>query len=153
MRSRDGTTSAELLDLSVEDWMGALTAFLIGLTKYLTRSDLQVRYFSFQLEKVQLHHGRKVTAAGSSIKEQGTADSSWGQTIKPQACPVTCFSARRPTSFVSFFEKGLRPRLLRIPQSPQTVWNKVFKHTRLWQTLRIQNAVGDTPLPLNGSAS
>lgn len=106
MRSRDGTTSAELLDLSAEDWMGALTAFLIGLTKYLTRSDLQVRYFSFQLKEVQPHHGGKATAAGSSIMEQGTADCTWGQTIKPQACPVTCFSARGPTSFVSFSRKG-----------------------------------------------
>lgn len=134
--------------------MGALTAFLIGLTKYLTRSDLQVRYFSFQLKEVQPHHGGKATAAGSSIMEQGTADCTWGQTIyKTSSVSSDLLLCKRPHLFRFVFEKGLRPRLLRIPQSPQTAWNKVFKHTKLWQTLRIQNAVGDTPLPLNGSAS
>lgn len=104
MRSRDGTTSAELLDLSAEDWMGALTAFLIGLTKYLTRSDLQVRYFSFQLKEVQPHHGGKATAAGSSIMEQGTADCTWGQTIyKTSSVSSDLLLCKRPTSFVSFF--------------------------------------------------
>lgn len=98
--------------------MGALTAFLIGLTKYLTRSDLQVRYFSFQLKEVQPHHGGKATAAGSSIMEQGTADGTWGQTIKPQACPVTCFSARGPTSFVSFF---FRERVEAPPPKDSTI--------------------------------
>lgn len=139
MRSCHETTSVKLFDLSLEDWMVALTAFLISLTKHLTRNDLQVKYFSFPLEEVQPHHGGKGRAAGSSLMEEGTADTK-GQTIKPHACPL----AKRPVSFILFYETGLRPRLLRIPQSSQTVppvWNKVFKHTSPWQTF------------LNGSAS
>lgn len=63
--------------------------------------------------------------------EQGTADSKWGQTIKPHVRPVTYFSPKGPTSFVLFYETGLRPRLLKIPQSPQTVPPAKYSNTQV----------------------